>query len=78
MKAEDVARLHDVSGRLRWKDLRPETRADLLHFARACEQHGVERAKAVDRTWDAERGWMTDWVAIDAEIEKENEDDRMG
>lgn len=75
MKAEDVARLHDVSGRLRWKDLRPETRADLIRFARACEQHGIEKAKAgviVEHGMDCEV--TTDWSALDAEIAKENED----
>jgi hypothetical protein len=47
VKVENIERLHDATGRLRWKDLRPETRADLIRFARACEQHVIERAKAI-------------------------------
>jgi hypothetical protein len=44
----------------------------MLRFARACEQHGVERAKRY--AFEEYRGMPTNWSALDAEIAKENED----
>lgn len=76
MKAEDVARLYNESGMLEadmeWIDLTWPTRRALIAFARACEQHGIERAKALLRVnWHEQE---EDWSALDAEIAKENED----
>jgi hypothetical protein len=47
----------------------------MLRFARACEKHGVERAKAqlvTKKSWDGLTSWP-DWSALDAEVAKENE-----
>lgn len=66
MKAEtavnfwNIARLHDD----------PVER--IVRFARACEQHGIERAKQF-MVPVAERFGGFNWSALDAEIAKENE-----
>ena len=86
MKAEDVAELYEAAmdqemwnGRFNgvWRNLNDDERKWLLRFARACEQHGIEKAKAKARVTSI-TGWSpnawVDWRALDAEVEKENED----
>jgi hypothetical protein len=89
MKDADVERL--------WQQVTDEVRAESKpadfigrmvdqrevrkRFARACEQQGIERAKAGARLQDdpsrddphGGEFWFIDWSALDAEIEKENE-----
>jgi hypothetical protein len=55
MKAEDVERIYSESNPddhwvkidVYWEELSAEERQRMINFARACEQQGVERAKAL-------------------------------
>lgn len=76
MKAEDVWRLHDATKPLHarhWDELSVYEQAERIRFARACEQHGIERAKSGAAIGG--HGYLfIDWSALDAEIAKENGD----
>lgn len=88
MKAEDAVRLfNEVRAEFERRfpgaavlQLTGLTAAFQTVFARACEQHGIERAKAhgkgnihVQSDGIRGRAWV-DWSALDAEVAKENED----
>lgn len=73
MKAEDAQRLWEgTDGARPWLELHPSDRVYFVEFARACEQHGIERAKAHAGPHVYPSGEF--WRALDAEIAKENED----
>lgn len=89
MKAEDIKRLcfdaaapiGDYDGTETpesvWEGLEPRERELLIRFARACEKHGIERAKALARVHNCDsceggNHEPLDWSALDAEIAKEN------
>lgn len=75
MKAEDAKRLWCLATSKGGSALAPtpEQLEKLTKFARACEQHGIERAKQF-MVPVAERFGGFNWSALDAEIAKENED----
>lgn len=67
MKAEDVKRLFlDVRAKLGHGNLwwEYQDQALLTELARACEQHGIERAKQLV--------YLDAWESLDAEVEEEN------
>lgn len=81
MKAEDIElmwlRYRPVTP---WSALSQHAKGAFAALCRACEQHGIERAKELARInedWDgnveSEPVHTIDWSALDAEIEKENE-----
>jgi hypothetical protein len=91
MKAEDVVRLIVQATRELAPEeaelVTPESVLEVLDarelalmtaFARACEQHGIERAKVGVRLQDAPEGsavwFIFDWSALDAEVAEENAD----
>lgn len=58
MKAEDIFRIWEVAQH-------QENHAERIKtFARACEQHGIERAKQLV--------YLDAWESLDAEVEEEN------
>lgn len=74
MKAEDAQRLWEgTDGARPWLELHPSDRVYFVEFARACEQHGIERARDVASTHEGSTEYIN-WSALDAEIAKENED----
>lgn len=85
MKVEDIERLWNESKHVNDPFDMPEWRLqstngrDLLErFARACEQHGIEKAKALAEVSES-NGWhrvepYIDWSTLDAKVAKENED----
>ena len=83
MKAEDVKRLFlNVRAKLGHGNLwwEYQDQALLTELARACEQHGIERAKKAAQpvivrvTCMEDAACIEGWSALDAEIAKENED----
>lgn len=87
MKAEDIERMYYRYTQFRdaptvpWSELSQHAKEAFASVCRACEQHGIERAKAGARLQDdpsrddpyGGEFWFIDWSALDAEIAKENE-----
>lgn len=76
MKAEDAKALWPKCGDPLWFE---RNKSIMLVFARACEQQGIERAKAGARPHVFMARCPTafvDFPELDAEIAKENEDER--